>query len=154
MYVVSGHFLKRLMLMLFVGGQSSKGTRFKLKFQVHRKVKSWAVFGKPDSNRQKDKHGGDPLTQLQDPAVPASIPHNYTGPQIERQFSLLPDPLLFSSLCCCERGCAEHGGGVEVFRCEKRQFVKNLREHWSDDERITVKGLKDCVANSVIAEEE
>lgn len=43
---------------------------------------------------------------------------------------------------------------MEVFRCEKRQFVKNLREHWSDDERITVKGLKDCAANSVIAEEE
>lgn len=100
MYAVSGHFPKRLMLMLFVGGQSSKGTPFKLKFQVHREVKSWAVLGKPDSNRQKDKHGADPLTQLQDPAVPASIPHNYTGPQIERQFSLLPDPLLLSSLCC------------------------------------------------------
>lgn len=45
------------------------------------------------------KEGWDPLTQLQEPTVPASIPHNYTGPQIERHFSLLPDPFLFSFLC-------------------------------------------------------
>lgn len=44
----------------------------------------------------------------------------------------------------------EHVGESELFTCEKRQFVRNQREHWSNDKRITVQRLKDW-ANFVLA---
>lgn len=88
------------------------------------------------------------------PCCESSYPHNYTGPQIERQFSLFADllPFFFPVLLSTE-SIRRALGSDGVFRCEKRQFVRNLREHWSNDKRITGEGLGGWTANSVIAKE-
>lgn len=131
------------MLLFFLGGQSQNGTCFK---QVCMNQHCGASF-----ERQKQAEGNRRWKSIH--PTPASIPHNYTGPQIERQFSFLPDPLLFSFLChsaalCRDSQSTRMGRGYLDVR------IYQKREHWSDDRRITFKGLKGWMSNFARAEVE